>query len=96
MVNDGYLDPSDLQEGLEGPRDEVDYKAVIAYKERLFDMAYNRFAYFGSDPGFTTFVMNRHGGLMITLFLPQSEKLCPGCLVRLASSIEREGSPGTS
>jgi len=55
MVNDGYLDPSDLQEGLEGPRDEVDYKAVIAYKERLFDMAYNRFAYFGSDPRFIDF-----------------------------------------
>lgn len=55
MVNDGYLDVSDLEPDLNLPRDEVDFSSVIAYKDRLFDMAYNRFAFFGSDHRFIAY-----------------------------------------
>jgi 4-alpha-glucanotransferase len=55
LVIDGYLDSSDIEPVIDFPLDTVDFPAVIAYKERLFDMAYHRFVYFGSDPRFGEF-----------------------------------------
>lgn len=55
LVKDGYLDESDLEPLPDFSSDLVDFPAVIAYKNRLFDMAYNRFVFFGTDPAFLTF-----------------------------------------
>ena len=55
LVTDGYLDSSDLNPELNIPAGEVDFPSVIAYKERLFDMVFNRFSYFGHDSRFKEF-----------------------------------------
>jgi 4-alpha-glucanotransferase len=55
LVEDGYLDQSDIEPISACSDERVDYASVITYKERLFDIAYNRFAYFGSDLRFSEF-----------------------------------------
>ncbi|MDD3574503.1 MAG: 4-alpha-glucanotransferase [Methanospirillum sp.] len=55
LVNDGYLDSSDLEPGYRQSDDLVDFPSVITFKEKLFDLAYNRFSYFGSDSDFLNF-----------------------------------------
>jgi 4-alpha-glucanotransferase len=43
IVNEGILDAADLKPFPTFPEDHVDYEAVTAYKERLFDRAYRHF-----------------------------------------------------
>jgi 4-alpha-glucanotransferase len=43
LVEDGLLDKSDIQSPLEFPPDRVDYRAVGAYKEKLFRRAFDHF-----------------------------------------------------
>lgn len=63
LAADGFLDRSDIVPVPSFPFDKVDFSAVIAYKNRLFDMAYHRFAYFGSDPDFFRFCEEQSGWL---------------------------------
>ena len=43
MIEDGFLDPSDLEPLPDFPTDRVDFVSVTAYKKRLFNIAYDRF-----------------------------------------------------
>ena len=43
LVRDGFLDPSDLEPLPDFPTDRLDYASVTSYKERLFNIAYDRF-----------------------------------------------------
>jgi len=43
MVNDGFLFKADLEPLPNFPRNRIDYHEVIAYKKRLFHIAYERF-----------------------------------------------------
>ena len=43
MVNDGFLSKADLEPMPNFPQNRIDYHEVIAYKERLFHIAYERF-----------------------------------------------------
>ena len=43
MVQDGFLSREDLEPVPNFPQRKVDYQTVIAYKERLFQIAYERF-----------------------------------------------------
>ncbi len=43
MVNEGLLDESDVDPDPSFPKEKVDYEAVIAYKKKLFNLAYERF-----------------------------------------------------
>ena len=43
MVRDGLLAPSDVENTPDYPKGRIDYPAAIAYKERLFKIAYQRF-----------------------------------------------------
>ena len=55
MVIDGFLDCSDLDPVPSFPPDQIDFSTAISYKNRLFDVAYNRFRFFGIDPAFVQF-----------------------------------------
>ncbi len=43
LVQDGFLNPSDLEPMPDFPADRVDYLSVTTYKEKLFSIAYHRF-----------------------------------------------------
>lgn len=43
MVRDGFLAQSDLERAFDFPEGRIDYPAVLGYKERLFDLAYDHF-----------------------------------------------------
>ena len=43
LVQDGFIDPSDLEPLPDFPIDRVDFVSVSTYKKRLFDIAYDRF-----------------------------------------------------
>ncbi|PWR75236.1 4-alpha-glucanotransferase [Methanospirillum stamsii] len=55
LVEDGFLDDSDLFPIPEFNIKFVDFPSVISYKNQLFDMAYHRFKFFGHNPEFTNF-----------------------------------------
>jgi 4-alpha-glucanotransferase len=43
LVKDGLITEADLESAPEFPKDRVDYPSVVAYKEKLFEGAYERF-----------------------------------------------------
>ncbi|KAF5081868.1 4-alpha-glucanotransferase [anaerobic digester metagenome] len=49
MVADGFLAPEDIADPPDFPVDRVDYRAVLDYKNGLFDTAFERFKERGSD-----------------------------------------------
>ncbi len=55
MVSDGYLDPSDLAGAPAFPEGRVDYLSVIAWKETLFSVAFDRFMRRVPPSGFMEF-----------------------------------------
>ncbi|MBN1167094.1 MAG: 4-alpha-glucanotransferase [Methanospirillaceae archaeon] len=55
MVTDGFLDEPDLSPVPVFPQFQVDFDAVISYKERLFNRAYHRFRDRGSSQEFMRF-----------------------------------------
>lgn len=55
MVSDGYLDPSDLAGAPVFPDGRVDYPSVIAWKEKLFTVAFDRFTRRVPPVGFMEF-----------------------------------------
>jgi 4-alpha-glucanotransferase len=61
LVNDGLLDEADLASLPASPGDRVDFTAVKASKEKLFQLAHDRFRARGADEEFNRFC-RRHAG----------------------------------
>jgi len=55
MVADGFLEPADITDPPPFPVDRVDYPGVIDYKNRLFDLGFERFRERGSDHRYEDF-----------------------------------------
>jgi 4-alpha-glucanotransferase len=55
MVADGFLDAADIADPPWFPVDRVDYPRVIDYKNRLFDLGFERFRERGSDHRYEEF-----------------------------------------
>jgi 4-alpha-glucanotransferase len=55
LVGDGLLDAEDLGEPGRFPGDHVDFARVVPHRERLFDLAHERFAQGGRRQGFGKF-----------------------------------------
>jgi len=56
MVADGLLGPEDIRDPPDFPAGRVDYPAVLAYKNSLFDRAFARFKDLGEDFRYKEFV----------------------------------------
>lgn len=57
MVEDGLLNEADIRPVPDFPKDHVDYPAVIAYKEKLFERAWSRFKTLGQDHDYEEFCL---------------------------------------
>jgi len=61
MVKDGLLDETDLHPLPNYPKGQVDYDAVVAYKKKLFQLAYERFKKEGKNYEYEKFCLeNSH------------------------------------